>query len=54
MIWLTWRQFRVQGAVVYGALVVVAFLLVITGSAARRSLVARPAAASSTCSRPSA
>ncbi len=32
MIWLTWRQFRIQGAVVYGALVVVAALLVITGA----------------------
>ncbi len=32
MIWLTWRQFRAQGAIVYGALVVVAVLLVLTAA----------------------
>src|SRR4051795_10545970 len=32
MIWLTWRQFRAQGAVVYGAMAAVAFLLLITAS----------------------
>jgi hypothetical protein len=32
MIWLTWRQFRTQGAVVYGALVAVAALLLLTGA----------------------
>jgi hypothetical protein len=32
MIWLTWRQFRTQGAVVYGAMAVVAILLALTGA----------------------
>jgi len=31
MIWLTWRQFRTQAAVVVGALVVVAIILAVTG-----------------------
>ncbi len=32
MIWLTWRQFRAQGAIVFGGLVVVAALLVLTAA----------------------
>jgi hypothetical protein len=32
MIWLTWRQFRAQGAIVYGAMAVVAVLLALTGA----------------------
>jgi hypothetical protein len=31
MIWLTWRQFRAQAAVVFGALAVVAIILAVTG-----------------------
>ncbi|PRX45139.1 ABC-2 family transporter [Prauserella shujinwangii] len=31
MIWLTWRQFRVQAAVVFGAIVALAVVLVVTG-----------------------
>jgi hypothetical protein len=32
MIWLTWRQFRAQGTVVYGAMAVIALVLAVTGS----------------------
>jgi hypothetical protein len=32
MIWLTWRQFRIQGMVVYAGLAVVAVLLALTGA----------------------
>ena len=32
MIWLTWRQFRVQAAVLYAALAVLAVMLVLTGA----------------------
>ncbi|MDX6431697.1 MAG: hypothetical protein QOE54_4063, partial [Streptosporangiaceae bacterium] len=31
MIWLTWRQFRTQAAVVYGPIAVFAVLLAVTG-----------------------
>jgi hypothetical protein len=31
MIWLAWRQFRTQAAVVFGALAVLAVVVIVTG-----------------------
>jgi hypothetical protein len=43
MIWLTWRQFRAQGAVLFGAIAVLAAALAVTGPPLARHYRADPA-----------
>jgi hypothetical protein len=48
MIWLTWRQFRTQAAVIFGGVAVLAVVLAVTGPRAWSTCTALRETASST------